>query len=101
MSLTFHLTCNDFIWQACSVHAHRVNIVRHLKGLIDVIDVSIGKPDPKGDNKGWPGWRCPKDGNEFPGATVDKLFGSEYLHEVYFQWDKDCKGRYTVPVLFV
>lgn len=80
--------------------AHRANLVRHLKGLQDYIDISIVKPYPKGDENGWPGWQFPKDDNEYPNATVDKLFGSEYLHEVYFKADKDYKGRYSVPVLW-
>lgn len=55
---------------------------------------------PKGDSKGWPGWQFPKTDDEYPGATVDKLFGSQYLHEVYFKADKDYKGRYSVPCLW-
>jgi len=80
--------------------AHRANIVRHLKGLQDFIDISIVKPYPKGDENGWPGWRFPGTDDEYPNATVDKLFGSKYLHEVYFKADKDYKGRYSVPVLW-
>ncbi|KAJ9645717.1 hypothetical protein H2201_003701 [Coniosporium apollinis] len=80
--------------------AHRANLVRHIKGLTDFIDVSVVRPYPKGDEKGWPGWRFPKDENEYPRATVDKLFGSQYLHEIYFKADKDYKGRYSVPVLW-
>nr|AIL25487.1 GSTN-23 [Exophiala pisciphila] len=80
--------------------AHRVNIIRHLKGLTEIIDVSVVKPYPKGDERGWPGWRFPHDEHEYPAATVDHLFGSEYLHEVYFRADKEYKGRYSVPVLW-
>ncbi|EON65646.1 hypothetical protein W97_04885 [Coniosporium apollinis CBS 100218] len=80
--------------------AHRANLVRHIKGLTNFIDISIVRPYPKGDEKGWPGWRFPKDNEEYPRATVDKLFGSQYLHEVYFKADKDYKGRYSVPVLW-
>ncbi|KAF2843215.1 hypothetical protein M501DRAFT_1005844 [Patellaria atrata CBS 101060] len=80
--------------------AHRVNLVRHLANLTSIIDISIVKPFPKGDDKGWPGWRFPKTDDEYTGATVDKLFGSEYLHEVYFRADKEYKGRYSVPVLW-
>ena len=80
--------------------AHRANLVRHLKGLQDVIPISIVRPYPKGDENGWPGWRFPKDDNEYPGATVDHLFGSEYLHQVYFKADPDYKGRYSVPVIW-
>jgi putative glutathione S-transferase len=80
--------------------AHRANLVRHLKGLQDFIDISIVKPYPKGNDKGWPGWQFPESDNEYPNATVDKLFGSKYLHEVYFKADKEYKGRYSVPLLW-
>lgn len=80
--------------------AHRVNLARHLKGLTEIIDISVVKPYPKGDERGWPGWRFPLDENEYPAATVDHVFGSEYLHEVYFRADKEYKGRYSVPVLW-
>ena len=81
--------------------AHRVNLVRHLKGLQDLISLSIVKPFPKGDESGWPGWQFPKpNGEYYPGATVDHLFGSEYLHEIYFKADREYKGRYSVPVLW-
>jgi putative glutathione S-transferase len=80
--------------------AHRVNLVRHIKGLQDIIPLSIVKPYPKGDEKGWPGWRFPETNKEYPNATVDHLFGSKFLHEVYFKADKDYKGRYSVPLLW-
>jgi glutathionyl-hydroquinone reductase len=80
--------------------AQRVNIVRHIKGLQSLIDVSIVAAYPKGDSKGWPGWRFPTESNPYEGATVDKLYGSEYLHDVYFKDDKEYKGRYTVPLIW-
>ena len=80
--------------------AHRANLARHLKGLQDLIPISIVKPYPKGDERGWPGWQFPKSNDEYPEATVDHLFGSSYLHEVYFKADKEYKGRYSVPVLW-
>jgi len=80
--------------------AHRVNIVRHLKGLQDTIPISVVKPYPKGDENGWPGWRFPKNDDEYPAATTDRLFGSEYLHQVYFKADPEYKGRYSVPALW-
>lgn len=81
--------------------AHRVNLVRHIKGLDKAIDLSVVMPYPKGDDKGWPGWRFPdRAAPPYEGATDDKLFGSEYMHEVYFKDDKDYKGRYSVPVLW-
>lgn len=77
-----------------------MNLIRHLKGLTDLIDISIVKPYPKGDEKGWPGWRFPKTDDEYPDATRDRLFGSEYMHEIYFRADKSYPGRYSVPVLW-
>ncbi|KAK4561519.1 hypothetical protein LTR86_004837 [Recurvomyces mirabilis] len=83
--------------------AHRANYVRELKQLEKYagIDVSIVKPYPKGNDKGWPGWRFNhKDETDYERATEDKLFGSQLLHEVYFKSDPDYKGRYSVPVLW-
>lgn len=80
--------------------AHRANLVRHLKGLQDIIPITVVKPYPKGDEKGWPGWQFPSSDAEYPGATVDPLFGAKYLHELYFKVDPEYKGRYSVPVLW-
>ncbi|KAK7747097.1 hypothetical protein SLS62_009253 [Diatrype stigma] len=93
--------------------AHRVNIVRVLKGLDapaaggdgkdsegPIIPLSIVKAYPKGDDKGWPGWKFPSADDPYEGATPDRLFGSQYLHEVYFRADPDYRGRYSVPVLW-
>ncbi|KAK8040989.1 hypothetical protein PG994_013996 [Apiospora phragmitis] len=83
--------------------AHRAYLVRHLKGLQDAIGVSVVKPYPKGNDQGWPGWQFPgANGPEdvYEGATADKLFGSKFMHEVYFKADPGYKGRYSVPVLW-
>lgn len=80
--------------------AHRANLVRCLKGLQDIIPLSVVKPYPKGDDNGWPGWKFPFNDEEYPAATVDHLFGSDYLHKVYFKADPEYKGRYSVPVLW-
>jgi glutathionyl-hydroquinone reductase len=80
--------------------AQRANIVRHLKGLVDIIDMSIVRPFPRGDDKGWPGWKFPESDDEYPESTVDKLFGSNYLHQIYFKDDKEYKGRYSVPLVW-
>lgn len=68
-----------------------------MKGLTDIIDISIVKGFPKGDAKGWPGWKFD---DEYPGCTVDHLFSSKYLHEVYFKDKKDYQGRYSVPAVW-
>lgn len=80
--------------------AHRANLVRHLKGLQDVIPLTVVKPYPKGDENGWPGWQFPSTEDEYPGANPDPLFGAKYLHELYFKADELYKGRYSVPVLW-
>jgi putative glutathione S-transferase len=77
----------------------------HLKQLQKYagIETSIVRPYPKGDVKGWPGWRFNLEGEDEPqyeGATVDKLFGCKYMHELYFKADKSYSGRYSVPVLW-
>ncbi|WP_275783952.1 glutathione S-transferase family protein [Pararhizobium gei] len=71
--------------------AHRTLIFRTLKKLDDLITVSI--VDPLMLSKGW----------EFKnenGGTVDHLFGSEALWQVYVKADPSYSGRVTVPVLW-
>lgn len=71
--------------------AHRTLIFRKLKKLEDQITVSI--VDPLMLSKGW----------EFKnqiGGTVDHLFGSETLWQVYVRADPRYSGRVTVPVLW-
>ncbi|NVD39468.1 glutathione S-transferase family protein [Ensifer sp. HO-A22] len=71
--------------------AHRTLIFRKLKKLEDLISVSI--VDPLMLSKGW----------EFKGedgGTVDHLFGSDALWQVYTRADPAYSGRVTVPVLW-
>ena len=79
--------------------AARALLARELKGLQDFLPISVVKPYPKGEE----GWRFPKDDNEYPGSTVDHLFGSAYLHDVYFRSPpsyKGYQGKYSVPLLW-
>lgn len=81
--------------------AHRAYLVRYLKGLQSIISLSIVRPYPKGDEKGWPGWQFPSSPDTlYQGATEDHIFNSKYLHEVYFKDDPSYTGRYSVPVLW-
>lgn len=80
--------------------AHRANLIRYVKGLTEIIDISIPKAGSKGDEKGWPGWAFPTADDPYEGATEDHLFQSKYLHEVYFKDKKDYEGRFSVPVLW-
>ncbi|KAL8875619.1 MAG: hypothetical protein Q9198_006047 [Flavoplaca austrocitrina] len=76
--------------------AHRVLLTRELKGLQQFLPISIVKPYPKEGG----GWRFPSTDEEYPGSTVDHLFHSEFLHDVYFRSDTEYEGKYSVPVLW-
>jgi putative glutathione S-transferase len=71
--------------------AHRSLIMRKLKGLEQVISVSVVSPYMLDQ-----GWTFK---NEFAGVESDSVFGKTYLHEVYSACDHDFTGRVTVPVL--
>ncbi len=72
--------------------AHRTLLVRALKGLEDVISVSVVHPLMR-DN----GWELRRD---YPGSTGDLLHQKRYLWEIYVKADSDFSGRVTVPVLW-
>lgn len=72
--------------------AHRTLIFRALKGLEDLIDVSVVHPDMLDD-----GWSFASD---FPGATGDRLFQSGHIRDIYTRADPKVSGRATVPVLW-
>lgn len=74
--------------------AHRTLIFRALKGLEDVISVSVVHPHML--ENGWEFRDC-EAGGFTPG---DPLFGSDYLYQVYLQAKADYTGRVTVPVLW-
>ncbi|KAJ3337716.1 S-glutathionyl-(chloro)hydroquinone reductase [Gonapodya sp. JEL0774] len=72
--------------------AHRTLIVRSLKKLDSLIDVSV--VDWLLTEKGWRFFP------ETPNATVDHINGAQYIREVYFKAEPEYKGRFTVPVLW-
>jgi len=72
--------------------AHRTLIFRALKGLEDLIDVSVVHPDMMGD-----GWTFDA---TYPGATGDKLFGLPFARDIYTKADANISGRVTVPILW-
>ncbi|MFV0492578.1 MAG: glutathione S-transferase family protein [Pseudorhodobacter sp.] len=72
--------------------AHRTLIFRALKGLAAHIGVSTVHPDMLSD-----GWAF---GTDFPDATGDTLFGSDFLRDIYLRADPKASGRVTVPVLW-
>jgi putative glutathione S-transferase len=71
--------------------AHRTLIFRKLKKLEQLITVSV--VDPLMLENGW-------EFHDRDGATVDHLFGSAALWQVYTQADPHYSGRVTVPVLW-
>ena len=71
--------------------ATRTLIARALKGLEDVVSISIA--DPFLTDQGW-------HFGGYPGTTPDHVNGVEYVHELYTMADPKVSGRATVPVLW-
>ncbi len=71
--------------------ACRTLIGRALKGLEDVIGVSV--VEPQLTKQGWAF-------GDYPGATRDAVNGATYMHEIYTRADPAYTGRATVPVLW-
>lgn len=71
--------------------AHRTLIMRELKGLNDVISVSI--VDPIMSDQGWMF-------SDAPGAIPDRVNHAQYLQEIYVKADPNYTGRVTVPILW-
>lgn len=67
--------------------AHRTLIARVLKGLQDVVSVSVVEPVM---TQGW----------SFSAALPDPLYGFQYLHQLYTLADPGYTGRVLVPVLW-
>lgn len=72
--------------------AHRTLIYRSLKGLDDIISVSVVSPEMLDD-----GWVF---NPEFPGATKDHLYDSDFLREIYTKADPEITTSVTVPILW-
>ena len=72
--------------------AHRTLIMRALKSLEEHIDVSVVHTDMLGE-----GWTFADDR---PGTTGDRLYGLDYMREIYVGADPEISGRVTVPVLW-
>lgn len=71
--------------------AHRTLIMRALKGLQDIIPVSVTH------------WLTADQGWTFAageGVIPDQLYNSRALHEIYARADSTYNGRVTVPVLW-
>ena len=71
--------------------ASRTLMTRELKGLKDVIGVTVVNPRMTAQ-----GWQF----GGYPGAQEDPLNGAHYMHELYTRADPRVSGRATVPVLW-
>lgn len=71
--------------------AHRTLIMRKLKGLEDMISVSVVNP-LMAEN----GWTFESD----QGVIPDPVIHADYLYEIYTHVEPDYSGRVTVPVLY-
>ncbi len=71
--------------------AHRTMIFRLLKGLEDMISVSVVNPI-SGDN----GWTF----EEGHGVVADPEFTADFLYEIYQRSDSTYTGQVTVPTLW-
>jgi len=71
--------------------AHRTIIFRKLKGLENVISMSVVSPDMLKD-----GWTFNKD----EGSSGDEINGKSKLSEIYLLADPRYTGRVSVPVLW-
>ncbi len=72
--------------------AHRTLIYRSLKGLEEMISVSVVHWLMKEN-----GWTFEADEH---GIVGDKLYGSEFAHQIYTRADPLYSGRVTVPILW-
>lgn len=79
-----------YVSHACP-WAHRTLIFRRLKGLEEVISVSIVHPVMPEES-----WVF----GEYPGSTVDHVNGAHYLYENYLKADSQFQGLVTVPMLW-
>lgn len=79
-----------YISYACP-WAHRTLIFRTLKGLEDIISVSVVHPLMPSES-----WMF----GDYPGATKDQVNHTKYLHEVYAKASQHFNGLVTVPILW-
>jgi len=80
-----------YVSHACP-WAHRAILYRHLKGLEDVVSMSVLHPRMAGPQS----WSF----GETPFSTRDHLYGSDHLHQVYTRGDPGATTVVTVPMLW-
>lgn len=77
--------------------AHRTLIFLQLKGLSDLISVSVVHPEMH--QNGW-SFKHDAESAKLYGTTGDTLYGSEYMSARYFDKAPEYQGNITVPVLW-
>ncbi len=79
-----------YVSHACP-WCHRTTIARSLRGLQDLIPLSV--VDPLMSEEGW-------HFSDGPGCIPDPLYGLQYARDLYVRADPSYTGRCTVPVLW-
>jgi putative glutathione S-transferase len=74
--------------------ATRTLILRKLKGLEDILPLTVVSPRLGPD--GWPFAST----DPYPGADADPLYQSQHVKDLYFRADPNYSGRFTVPVIW-
>ncbi|GJE97464.1 glutathione-S-transferase [Phanerochaete sordida] len=82
-----------YVSYACP-YATRTLIVRQLKGLEEIIPITV--LSPRMDEVGW----CFANVDPFPGAEVDPLHGASHLKDLYLRAEPEYVGKLSVPVLW-
>jgi putative glutathione S-transferase len=77
--------------------AHRTLIFRQLKGLEDLITVSVVHPQMH--ENGW-SFKHDEESAKFYGTTGDDLYDGKFISEKYLAQDPDYSGVNSVPVLW-
>jgi putative glutathione S-transferase len=75
--------------------ASRTLMVRKLKGLENIITVSVLEPFLTEQ-----GWQFAPEKDGFPGAHQDPMIDATFIHQLYTKADNNFSGRATVPVLW-
>ncbi|CAA9962658.1 Glutathione transferase [Pyrenophora teres f. maculata] len=73
--------------------AHRINIVRSLKGLEDIIQLIVWDVSLVHEKKGW-------GMSGKPGFEKEPLYGFTNLRQLYEKVNPEYEGRYLVPTLW-
>ena len=97
VNLNLNLIDIIYVSYSCS-WAHRVLITRILKGLTNIIEITVVHW-----HMGKNGWRFAtnEEGSTAAiGSTPDPLYNFQRVKELYFKADPNYQGRFTVPILW-